>query len=470
MLTVNVENDFQTDLLREAIGHLERAVEGDPGNHRYRRTLGEALLAARRFDAGLAHLLMAHHAHPEPRTAYLIAFAYWRLGKPDQAEPFLAQAGADDPIGFARLDVLRGRILYDRKNYAEAANLFARALITRPDAPDPSWNLARALVAHATGLGEDTSGIYRRVLQILNAYKPKPEQTDEWHLLLGRTFLALQYPMESLKHLEASRAPAGGEKALLLGVCLLLRGAADTAVPWLKMAAASGEMRRRTESYLSEIAGAPADVLQAMGAPDAGSASRTFLDREVLARIFGTDAPEIARIQEAATLWLHDPRTRADFEPRGGRLFAGNLRDASLETYLSPSPFPSPSPTTPAVQSYRNSSTERLPGRAATEADHPLIAPERPHVAATPPAELTPRTHIDVGRAATTSSERETSSLKIRPVDTGLERLPTAAVPIMPGAPGEPRLAAGDREADASITPTDVRPFLRGDLEPEPDA
>jgi tetratricopeptide (TPR) repeat protein len=417
MLTVNVEAEFAPEILQQAVSHLQKAVAGDPGNARYRRTLGEALLASRRYDTGLEHLLIAYHAGADQRTAYLIAYAYWRLGKNDLAEPFVKAAVDADQVGFARLDILRGRLYYDQGKFGDAANWFTKAQIANPT-PVADWNLARALVAHARTLSKDTTNLYRRALQILTGYEPGTDQMDEWNFLLGRSYLALQYPADALRHLEKSRWAEGPEKALLLGVAFLLRGLPESARPWLKTAVVTPAMRARCESYLSEIAGAPPDVLQAMGCPDPKTAAKIFIDREFLATIFGYDAPEVDRIQQQATQWRHEARTISDAAggwQRPGRLFAGSLRESTGDTAATQLMPEASTQVDDVAQKARGQTTEALDI-------------------------LKPRTFVDIGEQvseATTDAHRLLDEEDDE--DDGMpERFTTTKVPLAGAAPNAP--------------------------------
>jgi hypothetical protein len=241
----------------------------------------------------------------------------------------------------------------------------------------------------------------------------------------------LQYPIEALRHLESCRAAVSGEKALLLGICLLLRGQPGEALAPLVAAVADSTLRVRAESYLAEIAGAPADVLMAMGALDPVAASANFLDRTYLARIFGADSPEVARVLLAATSWVRDPKTLLESQPVGGRLFAGSLRDASQETTLS-----------------RAMSTDST--------DDPLKATRiihRTDTVTTPVAQLHPQTSVDVGGAIVEGTEIQTASMAVAKSNTTpSDESPTKSHPFADGEVAP--------LASPTITPTDIGPIL----------
>lgn len=325
LLTVNVEADFDQERLGRAISSLEHALELDAENVRYRKVYAEALLAARRFNDAVDHLLLVYRSRSEPRVAYLIAYAYYRLNHLPSAERYLDEVVSDTNVGFSRLHVLRGRILYEKRLYAEAVNEFSRALIINPDSPLPKWHMGRALVAHAAQLAEDTANLYRRALKLVTEYSPIQEELDEWHRTLGRIHIALHHPLEALRHLEEVKNVPGNDKTLLLGLALLLSGSLDPAASALAEAAADPETRPRCAEYLLEIVTTPAANLAA----SAGSTNLDpgRVDKVYLERIFGEGAAEVHSIMYAAeSPRRHEAaRTRVELcSPLvSGRLFAG---------------------------------------------------------------------------------------------------------------------------------------------------
>ncbi len=341
---VDIEGDFDPIQLGSAINHLEKAVALSPDHPRYRRVLAEAHLAARRFDRALTHLRQIDKLRPEPRTHYLMAYAYFALGDLDQAEALLAGLNDAGEVGFSRYHLLRGRILYERRRFADAMNEFSRALDVRPHAALPRWHMGRALVAHAQYVLTDAGNLYRRALQLLTSYLPTKSQLEEWHYLLGRVHLALHHPVEALEHLELARRHAGGsETYLLLGFAHLLRGRKKKAMELLAESTKSPEERARCRDYLCEVVSTPRNRLAAMGFPAEQSGLVDLVDEGFLERIFGRGSQEMQRVLEAAmskkpfTL----ARTRAEDTraPLASRLFASTTIEEA----------PSPPPVAPVV-------------------------------------------------------------------------------------------------------------------------
>ena len=325
LLTINVESDFDKVRLGRSLESLEKALELDAENVRYRKTYAEALLAARRFNDAVDHLLVVYKTRKEPRIAYLIAYAYYRLHHLPSAERYLDEATTESGLGFSRLHVLRGRILYEKRQFADAVNEFSRALLMNPDSPLPKWHMGRALVAHAAQKSEDSANLFRRALKLVTETTPGEEDLAEWHRTLGRIHLALHHPLEALRHLEEVKHVPGNDKTLLLGLAHLLSGAVDQAIAPLAEAAGDPETRSRCVDYLMEIATTPPAALTA----SAGSTDLdpSVIDEAFLEKIFGAGSPEIHSIIYARKSPREEEfaRTRVELcSPLvSGRLFAG---------------------------------------------------------------------------------------------------------------------------------------------------
>ncbi|MEE9394339.1 MAG: tetratricopeptide repeat protein [Planctomycetota bacterium] len=325
MLSVNVESEFDTELLEEAIELLVRAVAGSPDNLRYHRVLGEAYMAQRKWQLALDQMLVVHDRERDKRSAYLIAHAYYRLDSRESAAKYLEIAGADDSLGFTKLHLLRGRILHDDGRFGDAVNEFGKSLIMKPDAPEPRWLMARSLVNHAQEI-DDSVSLYRRALKLLTSIEPRKENEDEWNALIGRVYLALLYPVEALRHLENSRFGSEHEKLLLMGVAYLLKGNLRDSRKWLAMSVRDPRMRARCEAYLTEIACAPEGTLSAMDPAHSPGVAARFPDVDLLVGVFGPGSEEIDRILEAARSGRSEEMIRTQIEQAGavetGRLFA----------------------------------------------------------------------------------------------------------------------------------------------------
>ena len=318
MLTVNVESEFDPALLRRAIAQLETAVRADAKNTRYRKVLSEAYLAARKFDAAYQQLEIVWLENPEPRAAYLLAYTAYRLERYAEAEQRLSDIGEQaESFGFSRMHELRGRIFYGRGDFAEAVNEFSRALIINPDSRGPRWYLARSLVAYAQYRVNDTRALYLRALQILKDLGPKLNWEDEWHELLGRTYLALHHPIEALQHFERSRQPANDEKSMLVGFTYLLHGENDRAQELLHAAVQNADIRPRCSLYLQELASYPRHLMQGLGVATGPNNIPLFLDVNFLSAVFGDNAEEIGLLIHAGSQPRPEllARTRAEVNP-----------------------------------------------------------------------------------------------------------------------------------------------------------
>lgn len=396
MLTVNVEAEFDPGRLRQAIAHLEKAVEIDPSNQRYRRFLGEALIAARRFEDAIGHLESAYGFAQDQRTAYLIALAFYRLGRAKDALPFVTKMRGDESVGFARADLLRGRILLDNGRLAEAANAFAEASMLNAAAREPQWYRAKALIALADQSDGDTTGFYRTALQILSSYEPTTTEEEEWRFLLGRVYLALQHPMQALMHLEQTRHLGGKERVLLLGIALFLQGSRALARANLSDAASDPATRERCARYLSEIVASSPDRLRAMGAPEAGVNAPNHVDRDFLDGVFGRNAPEVDRIADAASRWREGTHTAAEMTGGGkGRLFAPLSASGSSSIKRA---MGAKDPAAPVAETV----IEKTPPQRRGETTEGPI----------PTGRLDPRTYVDVGAVL---SEEATSGHPVLP-------------------------------------------------------
>lgn len=332
MMTTNVDSEFDLELLGQAIEHLERACSGNPGKTRYRRILGEALLAARRHGDALDQLLAVYDTQPGHRTAYLIAHAYFHLGDTPSAEKFITLARERGTIGFSKLHMLRGRVLFQEELFAESANEFSKALLLSPVNPTARWHQARALVAHAERLEDDNYSLFRRAEALLKSYEPTPQHADEWHDLMGRTYLALQYPMEALEHFEQSRQPKEGAKSLLVGLAYLLHGKREEALKWSRIAISDPDLRERCTEHLIEIVCSP-PVAAALH-ESRGTHTGVSLDSSFLESLFGPDAPEVIRVENAAQRGGDEEggRTALESRPRfRRRLLASRASDPSTQ-------------------------------------------------------------------------------------------------------------------------------------------
>jgi tetratricopeptide (TPR) repeat protein len=138
----------------EGIIALERAVaiaeaEGEPIDM-FHLDLGSAYLASGRLEDAVTQLRRARQRvaaeQPLPPVDAFLSDALVRLGRRQEAEPYLRHAVATDPNdAIHRVDL--ARLLYDRDDYAEARRLLTEAIRLRPDLLDAY--LLLALTHHA---------------------------------------------------------------------------------------------------------------------------------------------------------------------------------------------------------------------------------------------------------------------------------------------------------------------------------
>jgi tetratricopeptide (TPR) repeat protein len=175
------ENTYGMALLREnrvaeAIPHLERAIalaeaERNP-IYTFYLDLGRAYVAAGRVQDGLSQFGRAREragpAYPLPAYDLLVGDALVRLGRDQEAAPYLQRAVDADPgDAFHRLDL--GRIFYKNGRYEEAARYLEAAARLRPDLVDAYIGLAftyHSLEKHAAAAQTAAQAIEvaRRVL------------------------------------------------------------------------------------------------------------------------------------------------------------------------------------------------------------------------------------------------------------------------------------------------------------------
>lgn len=312
MAHVDVDATFSRPHLDAATEHLRVALESDPANPIFRLTLAEALLAARQNQEALELLRDAPAPLNGNRATWMQALAAHRLGETELASDLLSTLDDEEELGFTRFHELWGRIHFDREEYSDSVNAFARARMLHPESKHLCFLNARSLVSYAETCTQDISSLYRRALTLLDHSSPESSRADEWHFYQGRCQLALGYPGEALKHFERSRTPDDHQKSVLTGLAYLLVGHRDMALGFLQHGA-RGEHRALLAGYLAEIVAAPRDDLNAMRGDDAPTADLT-LDRHYLAEIFGGAVPEVEDIIAASTRWREDPLNRTQLE------------------------------------------------------------------------------------------------------------------------------------------------------------
>jgi tetratricopeptide (TPR) repeat protein len=175
-------NTYGNALLRarqvdEAVPHLEQAIEmaeaeGEP-IYTFYVDLARAYFAAGRFEDVVTQVRRARELagpdYPLPTSDALMSDALVRLGRRDEAEPYLRRAIASVPAdALHRFDL--ARILYDRDEYAEARRLLSDVIRFRPDLLDAYMLLA--LTEHTDGRLGDARTIALRALEVARQLLP----------------------------------------------------------------------------------------------------------------------------------------------------------------------------------------------------------------------------------------------------------------------------------------------------------
>jgi tetratricopeptide (TPR) repeat protein len=157
---VNLGNIFlELNRLDEAKASFSAALELDKNNAAAHYGMGQVALssrsyaeAVRHFEAALAQVPNANRVH------YSLAMAYRGLGEMEKVKAHLAQQGSvgvrvADPLVDAiqnliegeRLPLARGKLAFEAKRYAEAAEEFRKAVAAKPDSVIARINLGVTL-------------------------------------------------------------------------------------------------------------------------------------------------------------------------------------------------------------------------------------------------------------------------------------------------------------------------------------
>ncbi len=135
-----------------------------------------ALSARERTQLDLTELLQQVEKHPDqPRDLYLLAEAYLKLGKVEEARKTIAQLdqiSADD----YRTQTGVGVLLARWHRYPEAIQHFQNALKADPESDDVKFDLADAYFRN---------GLYQEALAALQQISEKGQQDDSYLALLG---------------------------------------------------------------------------------------------------------------------------------------------------------------------------------------------------------------------------------------------------------------------------------------------
>lgn len=158
--SVNLGNLYlQQNLLNDARASFHVALGLDAKSAAALYGLGQVALSTRNYGEAAKYLEEALSLVPEAnRIHYALAMAYRGLGKTEEAQSHLARQGqvgirALDPlvddlqklIQGERVHLLRGRLAFEARRYAEAAEEFRKAIAAKPDSIPARVNLGSSL-------------------------------------------------------------------------------------------------------------------------------------------------------------------------------------------------------------------------------------------------------------------------------------------------------------------------------------
>jgi tetratricopeptide (TPR) repeat protein len=234
--SVNLGNLYlQQDRLEEARASFKLALGIDGKSAAAQYGLGQVALSERKYAEAVEHLQQALTLIPSAnRIHYVLAMAYRGLGDVEKAQEHLAQQGpvgvrAPDPLFDSiqrlvegeRAHLQRGRMAFDARRYAEAADEFHKAVAASPDSVAARVNLGSALAQ--TG---DTEGA---IEQFKAALRLDPRNSAA-HYNLGFLFAKQNQHEEAISHLRAITAEEDTTARRLLADQLLKAGRAEDAL------------------------------------------------------------------------------------------------------------------------------------------------------------------------------------------------------------------------------------------------
>src|SRR6185369_9268279 len=157
---VNLGNIYlELNRLDEAKASLSAALEIDKNNAAAHYGLGQVALSSRSYAEAIRHFEATLAQAPSAnRVHYSLAMAYRGLGDLEKVKAHLAQQGSvgvrvADPLLDAlqnliegeRLPLARGKLAFEAKRYAEAAEEFRKAVAAKPDSAIARINLGVTL-------------------------------------------------------------------------------------------------------------------------------------------------------------------------------------------------------------------------------------------------------------------------------------------------------------------------------------
>ena len=206
---VNLGNIYlELNRLEEAKASFVKALEIQPGSAAAYYGLGQVALSKRAYAEAVDYFEKALALAPDAnRIHYSLAMAYRGLGDAEKARLHLAQQGSvgvrvadpliddlQDLVQGARVHLIRGRLAFEAKRYAEAAAEFRRAVTSRPDSVPAHVNLGVALT--------QTGDLKGAVAEFEATLRIDPRNTTA-HYNLGLLLSRDNKHQQAIAHLEA---------------------------------------------------------------------------------------------------------------------------------------------------------------------------------------------------------------------------------------------------------------------------
>ena len=280
--------------LEEASESFKAALEIDRNNPAAHYGLGEIALSGRNYSEAIQHFDQVLEQVPSAnRVHYSLAMAYRGLGDVERAKAHLALQGTvgvrvSDPlvdglqelIEGERVHLARGKLAFEAKRYAEAAEEFRKAVVAKPNSATARINLGAALSQLGDRIGaidqiEQALSIEpgklnahynlaillagqdlheRAITHLQSALKLEPNDSSVRYFL-GRELVKVGRPEEALAEFSrVVQADPNNEDALLEQVKLLHRkGEFKQALDILEKAHARYPQNGRTEIILAYI-------------------------------------------------------------------------------------------------------------------------------------------------------------------------------------------------------------------------
>jgi tetratricopeptide (TPR) repeat protein len=183
-VAVNLGNVYlELNRLADAESSFQSALKIDQSNAAAQYGLGQVALSRRSYAEAAGHFEKALAQVPDAnRIHYSLAMSYRRMGYLEKAKAQLEQQGpvgvrVADPlvdglqelIKGERVHLIRGRLALAAQRYAEAADEFRQALVTKPDSVSARLNLGAVLT--------QTGDLQGAAVQFESALRIDPKNT-----------------------------------------------------------------------------------------------------------------------------------------------------------------------------------------------------------------------------------------------------------------------------------------------------